>query len=343
MTDPYRSLPSIGFPQPTEIASLRSIAHLFGPTKPRTGIYALILPDHFVYIGQARDVVRRFAQHRLNHEVIDAFAFFATKEADLDAKEREAIFKAESAGLTLTNVVHVTDIEGETDLDAVVSPQAQQRWLADAYAENRSERNAITPLVLPRAQVERFAPNYRSLLTHENGEAVAEFLSIYLTASIPFPRATEYSFWAVSCMPSTNATTWPRYLCLSAGVMELFVMGYYKDPSLKGAMWGFINVAADSLNQQFGAEKKFQKIFPDVELRKMSYRDGGQNQVSLSCSTQAEIVALLYDGRVQIAAGALVLRVMRKRETIYSKFHCKQLANRAYSIQADDDEEQVPN
>lgn len=247
----------------------------------------------------------------------------------LDAKERELIYKAERAGITLTNVVHVTDVEGDTDLDAVVSPDAQARWLKEPFVENRTEGSTTAILELPRAQLERYATNYRRLLTLDNTDIAAGLLSTYLASSIPFPRATEYSFWAVSCMPATNAATWPRYLCLSAGVMELFVLGYYKNPIRNGAMWGFINVASDVIREQFGDEKAFQKEFAEVEVLNRNYRDGGQNQASFDCLTQEKIIELLHDERVLRAAGALALRVMRKRATIYSKFHCKQLADRA--------------
>ena len=115
--------------------------------------------------------------------------------------------------------------------------------------------------------------------------------------------------------------------------MELFVVGYTKGSAGQRERWGFVNVASDVLLDKFGTEAKLRRTFPTLELRESSYRDGGQHQISLACFSYHDLDTLLKDQRVQIAAGHLALRVMRKRATIYSKFHCKQLADRALAIE----------
>jgi hypothetical protein len=114
--------------------------------------------------------------------------------------------------------------------------------------------------------------------------------------------------------------------------MELFVVGQYKDPKCAGFTWGFVNVAADVLFSNFGSEESFAHAHPHVEVRKLRYRDAGQHQVNLGTGIQNDMLALLRDSRVTQAAGVLCLRLMRKRASIYSKFHCAQLVDLALGM-----------
>lgn len=323
-------LRSIGFPESTPVATLRTIAHLFGTRKSRCGIYMLRLPGDRAYIGQARDVVRRFAQHLRVHESIEAFAFLPTRLSSLNERERFLIREAERAGIVLSNVLHVTDFVGETDLDAVVSAEIQERWLRDPSPVN-TQCDTGARVQLPRAQVERFRPNFkRYAALDESVPAATLALDLYMRGCLPLPRATEYSFWAVSCMPSTNRSTWPRMYCVSAGVMELFVCGYHSGRKPPVASWAFVNVSKKVLYDGFGGQKAFVRQFPNVRLdESRAYRDAGDDQLSLSVADADEMLDLLPDPRLQMAAGALALRVMRKRPTVYSQYHCQLLVDEA--------------
>ena len=88
-----------------------------------------------------------------------------------------------------------------------------------------------------------------------------------------------------------------------------------------------MTVATDVLSKTFKNDKAILKEFPDVELIRRDYRDAGQHQLSLHAHDLATMKALLANSAVLEAAAVLALRVMRKRATIYSKFHCKQLAD----------------
>lgn len=323
-TDPLHELCStLGFTEISPVATLRSIAHLYGTSKPRCGIYLLEFSKNRFYVGQAVDAVRRFGQHRKNYDEIIGFSLIPAKRPQLDDVERELIRKAERMGLVLLNTVHATNVVGETDLDMVVSPEEQDKWLGAAGKFNKADKSES--IVLPVAQQERFAEAYRKYQTQPLNTATSQLLKTYLVNCVPAPKRTEYSFWVVSCCPSTNKNTWPRLVCVSAGVMELLVMGYHKnDPK---ELWGFVTVASDVLSKTFKNDKAIQKEFPDVELVRRDYRDAGQHQLSLHAHDLATMKALLANNAVLEAAAVLALRVMRKRATIYSKFHCKQLAN----------------
>jgi hypothetical protein len=315
----------LGFPAVVSVATLLSIAHLFGSSKTRCGIYLLAFSDQTFYIGQAVDVVRRFAQHRKKYSDINGFSFVPTLRANLNEIERHLIHRAELAGLLLLNAIHVSNIVGDTDFDLVVSPSEQALWIDSPVQTN--ENDASTHLTLPVSQIERFARQFSNYEQHRHFGRSMGILRIYLFHCVPFPKRTEYSFWTVSCLPSTNRDTWPRLLCVSAGVMELLVLGYRIDAAEE--MWGFVTVASDVLSETFATEAEILAHFPTIEIDRRGYRDAGQHQITLFANNLRLLEAILSCTTVQRAAACLTLRVMRKRATIYSKFHCKQLAEGA--------------
>ena len=338
MTPAASPLDRLGFPTPTDVAGLKTVAHLFGSSKPRCGIYLLVLPSERFYIGQAVDVVRRFSQHVKMHERIEKFSFIPTTKNKLDAQEKALIFAAESSGLTLVNVVHVSNPYGESDLDALVSPDEITAWLQDPFQQNEADFST-QPIELPIAHVARCEANYARYKDNRLFDSATVLLHLYLDSAVPFPRRTEYTFWSVSCLPSANRSKFPRLLCLSASVMELLCLGYYKDPELAGELWGFVNVASDVLFDAYGSEAAFQQAHPHIAVRRVSYRDAGQHQVNLEAYLRNDMFDLLNDEAVTNAAAELCVRLMRKRATIYSKFHCPQLVDAALGLREMESEE----
>lgn len=315
-------LADLGFAAVTPVSTLRSIAQLFGSSKPRCGIYLLEFPANKFYIGQAVEVVRRFAQHRKNYDEIVGFSFIPTQRVDLDDIERCLIRRAEVLGLVILNTVHASNVAGDTDLDLVIPPSEQAEWLSRPATFN--DADASNQIVLPLSQLERYAKQFRKFKAHPLARVTSSLLQTYIRQCIPAPKRTEYSFWVVSCLPSTNHGTWPRLFCLSAGVMELLVIGYHKcSPS---EMWGFVTVASDVLSETFPTDESLVTTFPSIELVRRDYRDAGQHQISLHAGSEQCMNEILGHEAVRRAAATLAMRVMRKRATIYTKFHCKQLA-----------------
>ena len=319
---------AMGFPAIAPVSSLLSIAHLFGASRKRCGIYFLAFRSGLFYVGQAVDVVRRFSQHRRVHDDIVGFSFIPTPEAKLDDAEKTLIFRAESLLLKLTNVVHVTSIVGDTDIDLVVSAAEQEAWLCAPSCLTGTEVS-FPKIVLPETQQIRFSKQFARFEKHPLSQRALALFKQYVWGCVPAPRRTEYSFWVVSCMPSTNYNTWPRLLCVSAGVMELFVAGWDKQNA--NVLWSFVNVAEDILLEHWESLDELAKAFPFVEIGRRGYKDAGQHQISLHIYDGASMEQLLMDPGISKAAAVLGLRVMRKRATIYGKFHCVQLANQALS------------
>lgn len=325
-TLPHEPAITLGFATLEPVASLLSIAHLFGSARKRCGIYLLCFQSGLFYIGQAVEVVRRFSQHRRNHDDIVGFSFMPVNRTDLDNTEKALIYRAESLGLKITNAVHVTSIVGDTDLDLVVSTNDQQTWLRDLSYFDRAEHHD-SKIILPEAQQVRFSKHFAKFEKHPLAPCVLPLVKHYVGQCLPAPRQTEYSFWSVSCMPSTNQGTWPRLLSVNAGVMELFVAGWVKQQP--DELWSFITVAEDVLLQEWDSVDALVEIYPFVDVVRRGYRDAGQHQVTLHVQGNDAMAELLADESVSKAAAMLALRVMRKRATIYAKFHCPQLADLA--------------
>lgn len=318
---------AMGFPDLIDVNSLQSVAHLFGSTKPRCGIYLLAFKSGLYYVGQAIEVVRRFSQHRKNHDDIVGFSFIPVPKCNLDVTEKSLIFKAETLGLKITNAVHVTSIVGDTDFDLVVPVTEQLDWLS-TIGRTAPLENSGPKIVLPESQQVRYSKQFSKFKKQPLSARSLSLLRQYLLACVPAPRRTEYSFWSVSCLPTTSNAEWKRLLCVNAAFMELFVIGYEGDNPNK--MWSFINVAEDVLLEHWKSNNRLKKKYPFLRLEKSNYRDAGQHQVRLLCvGGAASMEQILKDPGISKAAATLVLRVMRKRATIYGKYHCPQLADLA--------------
>lgn len=315
---------SLGFPETVDVRGRLSLADLFAKSKSRTGIYLLEFANQTFYIGQAVEVCRRFAQHCANVGEIVGFTFLPIRAAALDETERGLIRSAEAAGLPLTNRVHVSTVLGETDFDLLVAPAEQEAWLASwprlvqhTRAEVRLPPNAPARI--------RTAQAFTRLSDHSMWNQVRECLQIYSAGCLPFPTLTQLSFWSVSCLPSTNKSTWPRFAAVNAGLMELMVIGW----EIGGVgTWGFVNCARSVIEREHGSIQLFEGKHKRVDVDdSRQYQSAGSDQLSISADSIPALARLLGDSAVRDAAAQLALRVMRSRSNIYSKFHCPALAD----------------
>jgi len=311
----------LGFPRLVITDSLRTIAHLFPNTVKRCGIYILKLRDNTYYIGQSKDVVRRYVAHLKAHEKIIGFSFLPVAVNQLDTVEQELIFKAQRLCLVLSNNTHVSHVIGETDLDLVVSRLDQDVWLKNpgTFMPDTSKR-----IVLSDGHLAAFKRQYNRLKASEHHRHVVDILRLYINQCIIAPSLTEYSFWSVSCCPSTNRNT--RLTAVNAGMMELFVLGFFS--SEPNTMWGFVNVAESVLER----DAQLLDLLENEGLSpiRVGYRDGANDCCQIEFIV-GESDWILRDRSVMRAAAELALRIMRKRATIYCKYHCKQLADEVLS------------
>ncbi len=315
---------SLGYPPLKPVTSLQTTARLIGRAKRRCGIYLIEFADSTFYIGQSVDVRSRFGQHRRMHGNIVGFTFSRVARKNLNVEEQRRIRAAEDLGMKLSNIVHVSKINGQTKLDMVISQEEQERWLLNPEMENQLDQSPKKEF--PEEFVQRTRGRYAKFQEHDKSGIILEILRKYLKNCVPMPRRTEQSLWSMSCMPSTNSFFQPRLAVINMAVMEVLVVAYPKGSNNK--LCGHVNVASDVLFPRGGLIERlrFRLSFPLVRIAKGEYKDAGQHQVKLIALSANGLLKLIRDERVQKAAAHLNLRLMRKRGTIYAKYHCSELA-----------------
>jgi len=321
---PNQVVRQLGFPAMTEVGTFHSIAHLFGKSKPRCGIYLLGFSDGLFYVGQATDVVNRFAQHRLVHGDIERFSFQKCRRNLLDETEKRIIQKAEAKGLQLTNKVHVVNIVGDTDFDHLVLPDEQESFLVDPDGFNLADKSGR--IDLPTSHRNRFRRKHKKFEEHLHSDRVSGVLGRYVHGCVPAFRRTEHAFWSMTCLPSTNSGSYRRLSCVSINVMEVFVVGWHKEDD--NFHWAVLNVSCDQLDRQFPDPDEFFRSHPGTWCEETGYQAAGIDQMAIHADTLPVIESLVADHRIRQAAAQLNLRLMRKGPTVYSRFHCIDLADR---------------
>lgn len=298
-----------------------SISDLFPKSKNRCGIYLLEFADNTFYIGQAIDNVKRFTQHRKNYDNIVNYWFREVNLQSLDETERRTIQEAEIYGLLLTNKTYVSNIMGETDLDLIISPEQQQVWI-EKNGEFPEDDFDLFSIIDIKHKI-KYKQNFEKLKRLENYSTIKEILNIYIKQMLPAYKKTELSFWSLSCLPSTNKSTYPRYFCLNVNAMEVFVSGYNK---INNEPYCFVNTSKNLFNE--GDLETFTKKYKSLKIYETNYRAAGKDQICFEFSEVTEFMnALQSETKIIESTKELNLRLMRKGGTIYSPYHCFNLVN----------------
>ena len=193
-------LVSLGFPaKPFGVLSRFAIADLVRPGE-RCGIYVLHFTDGDFYVGQSKDVTKRFVHHRrgYSHDDIDSLYFKQVAEPSLDGEEAKIVVKLKAANVKLRNILLGPWKGGEADFDEIMPLEEQERWLADLSLSGDADFKRLVDDELRskyRRRFERFQ-------AHPQHEQVVEILREYVKFGIPAARRGEVSFWSVSCWPS---------------------------------------------------------------------------------------------------------------------------------------------
>ena len=298
-----------------------SIADLFPKSKSRCGIYLLNFSDDTFYIGQAIDTVKRFTQHRKNYDNIEQFWFQPLKKENLNEVEQRLIHEAEVQGLLLTNKTFISNIIGDTDLDLLISPTEQENWLENNI-EILNNGYDLYSSVEPK-HIIKYRRNFDKLKQVDNYPQLKRILNLYISKCLPAFKKTELSFWSLSCMPSTNSCTYPRYFCMNVNAMEVFVLGYERKTKKPFAFFVLTSLFFDDDDE---LDRLYDK-YKTLEAERTDYRAAGADQVRFHFADLNELEdILLTEPKIVSSIKELNLRLMRKGGTIYSPFHCFDLA-----------------
>lgn len=297
-----------------------SISDLFPKSKNRCGIYLLSFSDETFYIGQAIDAVKRFSQHRKNYDHIERLWFQPVKKEKLNEVEQYLIQEAELQGLLLTNKTFVSNIIGETDLDLIISPSDQEKWLENNI-ELSNDAYDLYDTVESKYKI-KYQQNFEKLRQSENYTQIKRILSLYIKNCIPAFKKTELSFWSLSCLPSTNKNTYPRYFCMNVNAMEVFVIGYQRKTR---SPFAFIVMTSLFFDNDDELDRLYEN-YKTLEAERSDYRAAGFDQILFQFSDLNELESMLMkEPNIVSSIKELNLRLMRKGGTIYSPYHCFEL------------------
>lgn len=303
------------------VDGLHSIAHLLPKTRGRCGVYELTFADGERYVGQAVDVVARFGAHRMTWTDIVEIAFRRVPRDQLDDVERDQIRRREVAGVRLRNVVHTTGRLGTSDLDLLVPPPEQRRWLADHQPrEIRLGDRPDDPVLRRRTrhQFDRLRTDSRF------SSELAHLIGAYLRVTMPAPELTELSYWTLSALPATNAATCPRLLTVSVHALETLYVCH--DRPTPQDLQICLNVDEAVARSQL----RTRLWLSSIHAVRANYRIR-PGVLGLRFPSARAACDALTRPQIIKAARKLNLDLMRKGPALNWKTHCPNLVERALS------------
>jgi len=195
----------LGFAKYLYVKGRLSVADSFTKSN-RCGIYILHFQNGEYYVGLAIDVVRRHAQHRVNHLDIEYISFKEVDSTKLIEVEKQTVYDLENLKKPLRNINLVSILSGDTDLDLIVSRQEQQQWINYELGFESLNTDRFNYPELRR----KYSRKFIKLKCTKYFDQICEILQNYILNAIPFPCKTEYSFWCCSCLPAAKNQVFSR-------------------------------------------------------------------------------------------------------------------------------------
>ncbi|MEI2756761.1 MAG: GIY-YIG nuclease family protein [Chitinophagaceae bacterium] len=313
----------LGFDKYFYAKGMRSIAGQFTQNN-RCGIYILHFENAEFYVGLAIDVVNRYAQHRQNHKDIEYISFKEVPKTKLADVEKETVYALENLNKPLRNINIVSIVIGETDLDLVVTKEEQDDWLNKELSLESLQTERFDYPELRK----KYSQKFDKLLKHELADEIKSCLRAYVLSTIPFPKRTEYSFWSLSCLPSTHPDTLSR---LNIYWQETLVLAQYElDDDIKTEKEKFgigitIWVSKSKLLEKW-TEQKLQDKFQSLSFVDWVHESGGIDQQCVSVES-VEFNDFLFTEGIIDAAKEFNLRLMRKGGCVWNRYHSFDLAD----------------
>lgn len=313
----------LGFEKCFYVKDMRSIAGQFTKNN-RCGIYILHFATGQYYVGLAVDVVNRYAQHRQNHLDIEYISFKEVARTNLAKVEKETVYKLEDLNKSLRNINIVSIVSGDTDLDLIVSKEEQNKWITE---ELEIESLQTKRFEYPQLR-QKYTAKFEKLSKNELIEEIKECLRIYVLGTIPFPRLTEYSFWSLSCLPSTHPKTiarlniyWQETLVLFQYELDTDIQTDTQKIGMNVSIW-----LAKSILEKTWTETRLKEKFISLSYENWNHESGGQDQQCITIESVEFSEFLLSEGIFE-AVKAFNLRLMQKGGCIWNRYHCFDLAD----------------
>lgn len=272
-----------------------------------TGIYILEFSNTERYVGQALNVVSRYAAHRRRFSDIVALHFAPCRAEQLNEAERATI-RAQEIDFGLRNIMLTNLPGGTTDMEmtiaeeqAVVLPWEREKRPTAASTANTRRRRAW------------------DLARRSDYPELRNTLARYVDQTIPDPIATAGQLWTLTALPSTSQRRGDcRLFTLNCGVLETFFLREVNgdDPAIIVAHFNVICDQAES--------KRIADHLGRINAAWETYFPGYRAEPDVTCIVvegwphiqQALACADLLD-----ACYSLNVRLMRRGVSLFRKHH----------------------
>jgi hypothetical protein len=308
-------LANLEFPRVAyDVSQKLSIADLFADSDDRCGIYVWQAINGEIYAGQSVDVRRRYQQHRKNHGDIAVLHFKSVPPKNLAVEEKRIIRTLESAGFRLRNLSYTSVSYSPSIFDEVMSPEQQERWSSDPEFIDASGDRPEDPVL--RA---KYHSRYERFLKYPQADEFVNALRLYVRSTIPAFKRSEFYYWSCSCLPSGN-----QVIRLNIYLQEVFTIYFSKDPPIfqirlaKSPLQGTWKRRIFKLSATF----RYRTIFLNQFLA-----SGGVDQMTLDIEGSENVLRMLEQPQIRLAASMFNLRLMRKGINLNYRSHCFDLAD----------------
>lgn len=305
-----------------EVPAGVSLSAILPEASPRCGIYVLQFADGYRYVGQARNVLTRFASHRRHWAGrVIGLDFAPSDPSELDDLERRTIQRLEQAGAGLYNSALVGLPMGESPLDLVVDRVEQDRWL-DGVSDGEYDLGERIAAAAARRQG---GGKFETLRARADYPELRFALLMYLLSVVPWPHETERRFWSITSLPSTNRSRTQRRLsAISVNNVETLVVAETLEAD-EWVMGGFVNVSPGMLARHSQMQ---------IPLKRSHYRTVGDVDAIYFVGAEG-LLDLLQRPDVVEAARRLTLGLMRKGRGMMAKYHDENLTNNLFALLAE--------
>lgn len=304
-----QELPGLEF-RKVDTTEIGSISLVFAGASPAQlcGIYILRFEDEEAYVGQAVNVVNRYATHRRRWGDIVSLEFAVCPRELLDTYERRTVSAVE-AQASLRNLMLTAMPGGWGDIQIDVESSEMPIELPW-----ERERRATVASENPDSQLSRF---WR-LAVREDYAAIRSLLARYIHECIPDPVMTTHGMWTLTALPTTGRTsTWRRLLTLNCGRMETLFLGEEIGANGRRALVASLNLAADREAEVRAALPR--GLLNQVDLEERTYRSS--RAFGISGTGLSPLERLLEVPEVLDAAYRLNVTQMRQGSRLFAKYH----------------------
>lgn len=314
-----------GFLSTYEVEGVKSLSKIVDASIC-CGIYFLHFANDQYYVGLAKNVIKRYSQHRQIHTDIVRISF---KQIPLDSLKQEESLDIEffKSRVRLRNIDEMEDLIMRRKFDELVEDSFTDQFLSNIHYNDWNGNKYVN---------DELQTNYKYREAHKLLSDQSYFpdfikaLKFYVQSCIPAPVKTEYSFWSITCFKPKNNS---EHIVARLNIYQQEVFTVYFNRNHHGELrldYKF-HLAETPLLDENGRQSiknTIKRQYPSVEFHDFKYRTGGKDQIRVWVSRQ-DIKHLFQLPEFIKAIRLHNLRLMRKGTNMNRVSHCMDLAQEA--------------